>query len=165
MHTVGSAEEARQAVAWGVDVVVAQGWEAGGHTGHRLSLHVNPFRVRVVDQRQAELAGHTGWPCPPRTGDGLEDLVGDAEHDPERRGVASGRCGQCPPGGQQRAAPPGDQEADQDQVRPAGRVAGRDHRGGKYGHCRADACLSHGDDQRGHERQVSGDDRRAGYAA
>jgi nitronate monooxygenase len=29
--TVGSAEEARRAVASGVDVVVAQGWEAGGH--------------------------------------------------------------------------------------------------------------------------------------
>ena len=31
LHTVGSAEEARRAVAGGVDVVVAQGWEAGGH--------------------------------------------------------------------------------------------------------------------------------------
>jgi NAD(P)H-dependent flavin oxidoreductase YrpB (nitropropane dioxygenase family) len=31
MHTVRSAEEARRAVASGVDVVVAQGWEAGGH--------------------------------------------------------------------------------------------------------------------------------------
>jgi nitronate monooxygenase len=31
LHTVGSAEEARRAVACGVDVVVAQGWEAGGH--------------------------------------------------------------------------------------------------------------------------------------
>jgi nitronate monooxygenase len=29
--TVGSAEEAQRAVASGVDVVVAQGWEAGGH--------------------------------------------------------------------------------------------------------------------------------------
>ena len=29
--TVGSAEEARRAVSSGVDVVVAQGWEAGGH--------------------------------------------------------------------------------------------------------------------------------------
>src|ERR1700689_2955851 len=33
MHTVGSAEEARRAVASGVDVIVAQGWEAGGHVG------------------------------------------------------------------------------------------------------------------------------------
>ena len=31
LQTVGSAEEARRAVASGVDVVVAQGWEAGGH--------------------------------------------------------------------------------------------------------------------------------------
>jgi nitronate monooxygenase len=31
MQTVGSAAEARQAVDAGVDVVVAQGWEAGGH--------------------------------------------------------------------------------------------------------------------------------------
>src|SRR5437016_8613152 len=31
MHTVGTAEEARRAVTSGVDVVVAQGWEAGGH--------------------------------------------------------------------------------------------------------------------------------------
>lgn len=29
--TVGSAEEARQAVAAGADLIVAQGWEAGGH--------------------------------------------------------------------------------------------------------------------------------------
>ena len=31
LHTVGTAEEARRAVASGADVVVAQGWEAGGH--------------------------------------------------------------------------------------------------------------------------------------
>jgi nitronate monooxygenase len=31
MHTVGSVEEARRAVGYGVDVIVAQGWEAGGH--------------------------------------------------------------------------------------------------------------------------------------
>src|SRR6202030_2895332 len=30
MHTIGTAEEARRAGASGVDVVVAQGWEAGG---------------------------------------------------------------------------------------------------------------------------------------
>ena len=39
MHTVGSAEEARRAVASGVDVVVAQGWEeqagtCGGRSRH-----------------------------------------------------------------------------------------------------------------------------------
>ena len=31
VHTVGSVPEARQAVEAGVDVIVAQGWEAGGH--------------------------------------------------------------------------------------------------------------------------------------
>ena len=31
MHTVGSPEQARRAVAAGVDIIVAQGWEAGGH--------------------------------------------------------------------------------------------------------------------------------------
>lgn len=31
MHTVGSAADAKRAVHCGVDVVVAQGWEAGGH--------------------------------------------------------------------------------------------------------------------------------------
>src|SRR6201996_8039772 len=31
MHTVGSAEGARRAVGYGVDIIVAQGWEAGGH--------------------------------------------------------------------------------------------------------------------------------------
>jgi nitronate monooxygenase len=31
MHTVGSAEEARRAAGCGVDIIIAQGWEAGGH--------------------------------------------------------------------------------------------------------------------------------------
>ena len=31
MHTVGSAADAKRAVDCGVDIVVAQGWEAGGH--------------------------------------------------------------------------------------------------------------------------------------
>ena len=31
MQTVGSAEEAQVAIRYGVDIVVAQGWEAGGH--------------------------------------------------------------------------------------------------------------------------------------
>lgn len=31
MQTVGSANEAKAAVGYGVDIVVAQGWEAGGH--------------------------------------------------------------------------------------------------------------------------------------
>jgi nitronate monooxygenase len=47
LHTVASAEEARQAVAAGVDVVVAQGWEAGGHV--RGSVATLPLVPAVVD--------------------------------------------------------------------------------------------------------------------
>jgi hypothetical protein len=50
--------------------------------------------------------------------------------DPERNGEAAGRGGQRPPAGQQRADRPGDQQADQAQVRAAGRIAGRDHPAG-----------------------------------
>jgi NAD(P)H-dependent flavin oxidoreductase YrpB (nitropropane dioxygenase family) len=47
MHTVGSAEEARRAVACGVDIVVAQGWEAGGHV--RGCVATLPLVPAVVD--------------------------------------------------------------------------------------------------------------------
>jgi nitronate monooxygenase len=47
LHTVGSAEEARRAVASGVDVVVAQGWEAGGHV--RSEVATLPLVPAVVD--------------------------------------------------------------------------------------------------------------------
>jgi nitronate monooxygenase len=47
LHTVGSAEEARRAVASGVDVIVAQGWEAGGHVGSRIATL--PLVPAVVD--------------------------------------------------------------------------------------------------------------------
>ena len=47
VHTVASAEEARRAVAAGVDAVVAQGWEAGGHVwGEVATMALVP---RVVD--------------------------------------------------------------------------------------------------------------------
>lgn len=47
MHQVGSVEEARRAVDAGVDVIVAQGWEAGGHVRGEIStLALVP---RVVD--------------------------------------------------------------------------------------------------------------------
>lgn len=46
-HTVADAEEARRAVTAGVDVIVAQGWEAGGHVwGEVSTLALVP---RVVD--------------------------------------------------------------------------------------------------------------------
>jgi nitronate monooxygenase len=47
LHTVASAEEARRAAEAGVDAVVAQGWEAGGHVWGQVStLALVP---RVVD--------------------------------------------------------------------------------------------------------------------
>src|SRR5215203_5385494 len=47
LHTVGSAEEARRAVQAGVDVIVAQGWEAGGRVwGDVATL---PLVAAVVD--------------------------------------------------------------------------------------------------------------------
>lgn len=47
MHTVASAREADAAVGRGVDVVVAQGWEAGGHV--RGTVATLPLVPRVVD--------------------------------------------------------------------------------------------------------------------
>jgi NAD(P)H-dependent flavin oxidoreductase YrpB (nitropropane dioxygenase family) len=49
LHTVGSAEEARRAVAAGVDVIVAQGWEAGGRVrGQVATLTLVPAVVDAV---------------------------------------------------------------------------------------------------------------------
>ncbi len=47
LHTVGSADDARKAVDCGVDVVVAQGWEAGGHV--RGMVATMPLVPTVVD--------------------------------------------------------------------------------------------------------------------
>jgi nitronate monooxygenase len=61
MHTVGSAEEARRAVASGVDVVVAQGWEAGGHVwGGVATLPLVPAVVDVVGPVPVIAAGGIG---------------------------------------------------------------------------------------------------------
>ena len=47
MYTVGNAEDARRAVDAGVDIIVAQGWEAGGHVrGEVATMALLP---RVVD--------------------------------------------------------------------------------------------------------------------
>ena len=47
MYTVGSAEDGRRAVEAGVDIIVAQGWEAGGHVrGEVATMALLP---RVVD--------------------------------------------------------------------------------------------------------------------
>ena len=50
--TVGSAEEAKHAVDAGVDVIVAQGWEAGGHVwGHVATFPLVPAVVDAVAGR------------------------------------------------------------------------------------------------------------------
>jgi NAD(P)H-dependent flavin oxidoreductase YrpB (nitropropane dioxygenase family) len=47
LHSVGSAEMARRAVDCGVDIIVAQGWEAGGHV--RGKVATMPLIPAVVD--------------------------------------------------------------------------------------------------------------------
>ena len=61
LHTVGSAEEARRAAASGVDVVVAQGWEAGGHVwGQVATLPLVPAVVDAVAPVPVIAAGGIG---------------------------------------------------------------------------------------------------------
>jgi nitronate monooxygenase len=61
MHTVGSAEEARQAVASGADVIVAQGWEAGGHVWGKVgTLPLVPAVVDAVAPVPVIAAGGIG---------------------------------------------------------------------------------------------------------
>jgi NAD(P)H-dependent flavin oxidoreductase YrpB (nitropropane dioxygenase family) len=47
LHTVGSAADAKRALNCGVDIVVAQGWEAGGHV--RGTVATMPLVPAVVD--------------------------------------------------------------------------------------------------------------------
>jgi NAD(P)H-dependent flavin oxidoreductase YrpB (nitropropane dioxygenase family) len=47
MHTVGSAADAKRAVEAGVDIIIAQGWEAGGHV--RGTVATMPLIPAVVD--------------------------------------------------------------------------------------------------------------------
>ena len=61
MHTVGSAEEARRAVESGVDIIVAQGWEAGGHVwGGVATLPLVPAVVDAVAPVPVIAAGGIG---------------------------------------------------------------------------------------------------------
>lgn len=58
MQTVGCAEEAVRAVALGVDVIVAQGWEAGGHVwGQVAGLPLIPCVVDAVKPVPVVAAG------------------------------------------------------------------------------------------------------------
>src|SRR5271155_4940833 len=61
MHTVGSAEEARRAVGCGVDIIVAQGLEAGGHVwGGVSTLPLVPAVVDAVAPVPVIAAGGIG---------------------------------------------------------------------------------------------------------
>jgi nitronate monooxygenase len=61
LHTVGNAEEARQAAAVGVDIIVAQGWEAGGHVwGQVATLPLIPAVVDAVAPVPVIAAGGIG---------------------------------------------------------------------------------------------------------
>lgn len=61
LHTVGSAEEAKRAVAAGVDVIVAQGWESGGHVwGGVSTLPLVPAVVDAVAPVPVIAAGGIG---------------------------------------------------------------------------------------------------------
>jgi NAD(P)H-dependent flavin oxidoreductase YrpB (nitropropane dioxygenase family) len=61
LHTVGTAEEARRVVDAGVDVVVAQGWEAGGHVWGQVStMALVPAVVDAVQPVPVIAAGGIG---------------------------------------------------------------------------------------------------------
>jgi len=61
LHTVGSAEEARRAVGAGADIIVAQGWEAGGHVwGQVATLPLVPAVVDAVAPVPVIAAGGIG---------------------------------------------------------------------------------------------------------
>src|SRR5881398_1878860 len=58
MHTVGSAVEARRVRDVGVDILVAQGWEAGGHVwGQVATLPLVPCVVDAVAPAPVVAAG------------------------------------------------------------------------------------------------------------
>jgi NAD(P)H-dependent flavin oxidoreductase YrpB (nitropropane dioxygenase family) len=58
MHSVGSAAEAKQATRSGVDIVIAQGWEAGGHIcGTVATMPLIPAVVDAVSPAPVVAAG------------------------------------------------------------------------------------------------------------
>ena len=67
LHTVGTAAEARHAVECGVDVVIAQGWEAGGHVrGTVATMALVPAVVDAVGPVPVMAAGgdcRWSWTC------------------------------------------------------------------------------------------------------
>jgi|GEM_PF-3088805 len=61
MQTVGDAEAAKRAVDSGVDVIVAQGWEAGGHV--RGAVATMPLIPAVVEKGRRHAGYRCGWHC------------------------------------------------------------------------------------------------------
>src|SRR5438876_9567188 len=57
MHMVATAEEARRAVDAGVDVIVAQGTEGGGHVGYVSTIALVPAVLDVAQGRPVVAAG------------------------------------------------------------------------------------------------------------
>lgn len=58
IHTVGSSEEAKRSVDAGVDIIVAQGWEAGGHIwGDVATFPLLPAVVDIVGKVPVVAAG------------------------------------------------------------------------------------------------------------
>ena len=58
MITVGSVEEAKEAADKGADIIVAQGWEAGGHVrGTTATMPLIPQVVDAVDPLPVVAAG------------------------------------------------------------------------------------------------------------
>ena len=61
MYTVGSAEDARRAVDSGVDIIVVQGWESGGHVrGDVASMALLPRVMDAVSLVPVISAGNIG---------------------------------------------------------------------------------------------------------
>ena len=80
----GKAEHARSHVASGVDIVVAQGYEAGGHTGEIASMVLIPEIVDAVGARRCR--------CSPRAGSAA------AARSPRRSPSARSASGWARPG-------------------------------------------------------------------
>jgi len=64
---VRTVDEARRAASASVDVVTAQGTEAGGHTGLVSTLALVPAVVDAAAPIPVLAAGGIGWTCPAST--------------------------------------------------------------------------------------------------
>lgn len=118
----GAAKHALSHVANGVDIVIAQGYEAGGHTGEVASMVLTPDIVDAVGPDVPVLGAggigheqrHGPHPC-------LHRQAGAAAQDEVDRGLGRGGCTRAP--SDAAAEPPGRRGAPPDQRR---RRPGRD---------------------------------------